>query len=588
MKPEIKQCGNCRKDFTIESGDSELYQKLSVPLPSFCNKCRLIFRLVWRNERSLHRRKCSLCDKDIIAMYRTEVPFPVYCSECWYSDKWDPMEYGQEYDFSRPFFQQLAELQNRVPRMNVNVINNTNSPYVNNAWNSNNSYMCFDLGYGENVMYSKATHYVKDTVDCSYCRKLEMCYDCIDTSDSSRSIGLENCEGCVNSYFLKNCKNCSDCLLCTNLRNKQYCVLNEQYTKEEYENKKQEYLGSYEKMEKAKEAFRKLVAQSLHKEHENIQVVNCTGNHLWQCKDCYYCFNAFKAEHCRYVNDMDADVKDGMDLSHSAEGERMYNSVSVSGTNLICDLWVAYSTDVYYSMGCAKNNSRLFGCIGLTYKSDCILNRQYTKEEWEELLPRIKKHMTEMPYKNERGTIFSYGDYFPPELSPFAYNETTAQEYLSLKKEEGLALGFQWYEAKEKGYAATLDPQNLPQSINDTEDSIVNQIIGCAHQGSCNHQCTSAFKIIPQELQFYRQMDIPLPRLCSNCRYYGRLTKRTPMSLWRRSCQCAGAQSENKTYQNTISHFHNEEHCPKEFETPYAPDRPEIVYCEQCYQSEVV
>jgi len=26
---------------------------------------------------------------------------------------------------------------------------------------------------------------------------------------------------------------------------------------------------------------------------------------------------------------------------------------------------------------------------------------------------------------------------------------------------------------------------------------------------------------------------------------------------------------------------------PNEFETAYAPDRPEIVYCEKCYQQEV-
>jgi len=27
--------------------------------------------------------------------------------------------------------------------------------------------------------------------------------------------------------------------------------------------------------------------------------------------------------------------------------------------------------------------------------------------------------------------------------------------------------------------------------------------------------------------------------------------------------------------------------CTNEFETPYAPDRPEIVYCEECYNKEI-
>ena len=41
-------------------------------------------------------------------------------------------------------------------------------------------------------------------------------------------------------------------------------------------------------------------------------------------------------------------------------------------------------------------------------------------------------------------------------------------------------------------------------------------------------------------------------------------------------------------YQNTVEHSHHKGKCPNEFETSYAPDRPEIVYCEQCYQAEVI
>jgi hypothetical protein len=45
---------------------------------------------------------------------------------------------------------------------------------------------------------------------------------------------------------------------------------------------------------------------------------------------------------------------------------------------------------------------------------------------------------------------------------------------------------------------------------------------------------------------------------------------------------------ESHTYQNTSTHPHHENnHCPNEFETSYAPERKEIVYCEQCYNAEV-
>ncbi|MEK0337685.1 MAG: hypothetical protein QQN41_09670, partial [Nitrosopumilus sp.] len=123
--------------------------------------------------------------------------------------------------------------------------------------------------------------------------------------------------------------------------------------------------------------------------------------------------------------------------------------------------------------------------------------------------------------------------------------------------------------------------------------SILNEVILCQEwnsdaQKAQEHNCTKAFKIIPQELQFYRQMGIPLPRKCFNSRHYERTKQRNPLKLWRRICQCAGKISDNKVYQNTIEHFHKQDHCPNEFETTYAPERKEIVYCEKCYQEEVV
>ena len=84
-------------------------------------------------------------------------------------------------------------------------------------------------------------------------------------------------------------------------------------------------------------------------------------------------------------------------------------------------------------------------------------------------------------------------------------------------------------------------------------------------------------------------MNLPLPRYCPNCRHHHRLKQRNPLKLYKRKCQCAGEYSDNKKYKNTTTHHHHgKDHCPREFETTYAPDRPEIVYCEKCYQEEVV
>lgn len=88
----------------IEPADFEFYEKIKAPAPTFCPECRMQRRLAFRNERALFRRKCDLCEKDIIAMYPKGTPFPVYCLECFNSDKWDPMNFGVEFDAKNSFF----------------------------------------------------------------------------------------------------------------------------------------------------------------------------------------------------------------------------------------------------------------------------------------------------------------------------------------------------------------------------------------------------------------------------------------------------------------------------------------------------
>ena len=194
-----------------------------------------------------------------------------------------------------------------------------------------------------------------------------------------------------------------------------------------------------------------------------------------------------------------------------------------------------------------------------------------------------------MPYTDKKGRVYKYGEFFPPELSPFSYNETIAQEYFPLTKEEAEEKGYRWKDPEKRDYQITKKPSSLPDNINDVDDSIIKEIIGCEHEGKCNEQCTEAFKIIPQGLEFYRKMNLPLPRLCPNCRHYQRIKQRNPLKLWHRKCQCAGVDSDNKVYKNTTVHSHHgKNHCPNEFETSYSPEREEIVYCEKCYQDEVV
>ncbi len=221
-------------------------------------------------------------------------------------------------------------------------------------------------------------------------------------------------------------------------------------------------------------------------------------------------------------------------------------------------------------------------------KQYCILNKQYSREEYEALVPRIIAHMDSNPYTDRKGRVHRYGEYFPLEICPFAYNEAMAQEYFGLSKEQIEQNGFLWRDAIDRKYVPTKRAADLPQSSGEITDALLSEVIECAHKGECHDQCTMVYRFIPGELQSYRTLSIPLPRLCPNCRHYARLRQRTPIKLWHRGCQCAGPASQNGLYNNTVSHDHGNAQCPNEFETSYPPDHPEIVYCEKCYQAEVV
>ncbi|MBI3114509.1 MAG: hypothetical protein HYZ07_00940, partial [Candidatus Harrisonbacteria bacterium] len=199
---------------------------------------------------------------------------------------------------------------------------------------------------------------------------------------------------------------------------------------------------------------------------------------------------------------------------------------------------------------------------------------------------------------------YRYGEFPPIELSPFRYNDTVAQDFYPLDASRAKAEGFPWYVPEKREYAISLKAASLPDTIAEVGDGILKETVGCAHEGACTHKCTTAFRVVPQELTFYRKFNISLPRLCPNCRHAARLAQRNPMKLWHRRCMCNSTQinadmknprgsaqidpRESARYVNTTVHFHGGSPCPNEFETTYAPERKEIIYCEGCYNAEIV
>ncbi len=572
-KPETKLCQNCKNEFVVETEDFNFYEKMKVPPPTFCPECRLIRRLARRNERTFHHQNCEKCNKKIIAIFAEDSGIHVYCSPCWWGDDWDAIDYGFEFDSSKNVFSQLNALYHNVPIMNLYGLYSTwvNTEYINmSAWQKN-SYMVTYADYGENLIYGSFVNHSKDCVDNLMANHCELCYETINCNRCYNVFFSMDCESCHNVMFSKNCSGCNDCFGCANLNKKSYCIENIQYSKEEYEEKLTElYPSSRQKIEMGENLVNSIAYKYPQKFYHGWRNVGSSGDYLNDTKNTKNCFIGFEIEDSKFCNFVTGKLTDAYDHSTFGQGSSLLYETLQSGdqnSNIKFSHWVITNCqNIEYSMFCV-NSQDLFCCVGLRKKQYCILNKQYSKEEYYKLRENIINHMNSMPYIDKQGLIYKYGEFFPIETCPFAYNETTAQEFFPLTREEALKKGYSWREEKKRDYQVTKKIDDLPKIISEVQDNIVDEIINCEHNGDCNEQCTKAFKIVPAELQFYRRMNLPLPNLCLNCRHARRLKYRNPMKLWHRKCMKEG--------------------CPNEFETSYDPSRPEIVYCERCYQQEV-
>lgn len=567
-------CQNCKKDFEIYPDDVSFYERMAVPLPTFCHLCRAQRRFTFRNERALYKVKSGFSGKEILSMFSPTSGINVYENEIWQGDDWDPMTYGVDYDFSKPFFTQFFGLLHRVPIRNRGVTFEVQSPYANHATNPKNSYLVFNTKEPEDCMYGHGINQSKWCMDISHISKCEYCYDGFWLTQCNNTFFSSQCENSFNMMFSKNCSGCSDCFGCVNLRKKTYCIFNEQYTKAEYDEKIKSFnLGSYKNLQAMKEKVADFWMQFPNKFIEGIKNDNVSGNYIDHSKDVFKSMlirESRNIRYCQYVQELPGS-EDCTDFSVWGDNNQLvYECHSCgSGTQNIkfCVLCQENVHDLEYCMFCTRGAENLFGCIGIRNKKYCILNKQYTKEEYEVLVEKIKKHMDEMPYIDKVGRVYKYGEFYPSELSPVSYHTTLAQEYFPLTKEEAREQGYVWEDDAERNYKADIEAANLPDHISEVGDDILNKVISCAHSGTCNQMCTTAFKIIPDELSMYRKFNLPLPRLCPNCRTFERLKQRTGIKLYKRSCMNEG--------------------CHSEFETAYAPEQPDIIYCETCYQQEI-
>ena len=557
-----KKCCKCPGSFEITDEDLVFYDKVSpiinkkkhrIPTPTLCTPCREQRRLAIPNVRNFYSRECNLCQKMMVSAYASDQLFTVYCQECWWGDKWDELTYGVDVDFSRPFIEQMQELQLKVPRLTLMNKAAENSEFCNYAGFNKNCYLAIaGSWYNEDCLYGTCFEHSKNSVDCSFLSYGELCYECI------YGTKLYNCVYCVDSsdssdcLFSFNLRGCRNCILSSNIRNKQYYIRNKQCTKQEFDEIRS-MISRYEIFQKYLTEFHKWRKTLLRPANYNINCEDCIGDYLRNCKNVVNGFIGNGVEDAKNVFMVEYS-KDFMDCCFAGyDNAQLFYECIAAGIggqrNQFCfQNWSC--NDILYC-DTPQSSSDCFGCICIRNKQFCILNKQYSKNEYQELVPRIidlmKKHG-------------EWGEFFPSSYSPFAYNETFAQDYYPLAKKEALMNNLKWREDTNEILKVdrTIPSSNLPDSIHDIPDDILNWAVICAETGK-------PYRIVKQELYYYRSQNLPVPRLHYDARNKHRIQLHNLNKIHKKQC----------------------DKCNKEMHTVYSTDCSETVFCEECYLKEV-
>ena len=270
---------------------------------------------------------------------------------------------------------------------------------------------------------------------------------------------------------------------------------------------------------------------------------NCSWFDISWSKNCTDCYSIYASNDCK-------------DLSYWWNNTSLiYESTSIwNDVSKIIFSWMCYGSvsNLIYCMNCVNWSSNLFGCVWLKNKQYCILNKQYTKEEYETIVPKIIEHMK---------MTWEWWEFFSASISPFGYNETVAQEYFPLSKDQIIQKWFNYsdYQNPAPIVSKTIPANKLPDDIKDIPDDILNWAILC-------EITNKPFRIIKPELEFYRKNDLSIPRRHPDQRHMDRMKLRNPRKLFDRKC----------------------DKCEIDIKTTFSPEREEIVYCEHCYNNEVI
>lgn len=284
---------------------------------------------------------------------------------------------------AKGFFEELQRIILSQPKRPLVVVNCENCEFCNEIYNCKNLFYCFDTYNTTDSFYLFDSFMCATCGDCDYAVESELCYESVDPYKAFNCDFIEYCDNIRDSAYCYNCSG-NDLFGCVNLQNKSFCIFNRQLSEEEYKEQVKKFkLLLPEKILAIVDDLKKRfpLTQTIGSDNENTTY----GNYIHFDKNCYLCFDAAHDENCSYLYDS-FHCKTSYDLTYVAQGvEVTYQAID--STHLFNCHFAVHSfncQDSMYIFNCF-NVKNCLGCVGLKNKQYCILNRQFTPEEYQRL-----------------------------------------------------------------------------------------------------------------------------------------------------------------------------------------------------------
>jgi hypothetical protein len=557
LVPSTKVCGDCKKEFNIEADDITFYKMFRVPPSKFCPDCRQKRRLAFANYSSIYKRKCDVPGHTemMISPVAPIMPWKTYDYDVYYGDSWNPFTYGHAADLNQKTFSQISDILNIIPQPGIRRGDNSvNCDFSFYGRNMKDCYYVFGGRKSEDIMFGSSIYRSKHAVDSYSIYDVDTVYQNISTSDCFKINFGYFSNSCVECDFIFDCRNCQNCFGCVNLRNKNYCWFNEQLSREEYiKKRKMVNLGNRKILNEYQKKFWNFVKENPIRATRIMQSHNCSGEDIRESNNCHNCFQLENCENVKYGAFAIVNLRDSMDIGHTGGAEKQYYSQNcgTKSSNIKFSFAMKESMDCEYTMS-SKNCTNCFGCVGLRNASYCIFNKKYEPEEYWKILDQVKTKML---------ADGDYGEFFPMNFSPCAYNSTLAQIIYPINENEAKQCGVYWQNESDidtRGLR-TLSVNEFSENIADIDTTILDVVI----IGEKTHQ---PFKITERELEFYKRHNLALPNDTPRHRMLERF----------------------KILNNFRTHNETCSSCGKEIESLFGKKDGFQPYCESCYKKEVI